>query len=114
MFNKKPRRNFRQRKDSSSDDEEQQKNSGEGDKTEDASAVINKSLKAAQGRGISCSSKWETTPPKADSSGEEEGEPLEVTEERDEKDKDGTKTKKSSILSFSDKEGNVVNCMEEP
>ncbi|XP_072236453.1 intron Large complex component GCFC2 isoform X2 [Leuresthes tenuis] len=105
MFNKKPRRNFRQRKESSSDDEEQQKNSGEGDKTEDASAVINKPLKAAQGRGISCSSKRETTPPKADSSGEEEeDEPLEVTEERDEKDKDGTKTKTSSILSFSDKE----------
>lgn len=105
MFNKKPRRNFRQRKQSSSEDEDQQKNGGEGDEPEEAPSVINKPPKAAQSRGISCSSKREATPPQADSSdGEAAAEALEATEDRD--DKDGTKTTKSSILSFTDdKEG---------
>uniref|UniRef100_A0A3B5LYD6 GCF C-terminal domain-containing protein n=1 Tax=Xiphophorus couchianus TaxID=32473 RepID=A0A3B5LYD6_9TELE len=105
MFNKKPRRNFRQRKQSSSEDEDQQKNGGEGDEPEEAPSVINKPPKAAQSRGISCSSKREATPPQADSSdGEPAAEALEATEDRD--DKDGTKTTKSSILSFTDdKEG---------
>uniref|UniRef100_A0A3P8RZU3 GC-rich sequence DNA-binding factor 2 n=1 Tax=Amphiprion percula TaxID=161767 RepID=A0A3P8RZU3_AMPPE len=103
MFNKKPRRNFRQRKDSSSDDEDQQKNSGDGDKNQEASpAVVNKPSKVAQARGISCSSKRETTPPKPDSSDGEDGETLEVTEEGEEKKKDGLKKKTNSILSFSD------------
>ncbi|XP_027870463.1 intron Large complex component GCFC2 [Xiphophorus couchianus] len=101
MFNKKPRRNFRQRKQSSSEDEDQQKNGGEGDEPEEAPSVINKPPKAAQSRGISCSSKREATPPQADSSdGEPAAEALEATEDRD--DKDGTKTTKSSILSFTD------------
>uniref|UniRef100_A0A3B3UIQ1 GC-rich sequence DNA-binding factor 2 n=1 Tax=Poecilia latipinna TaxID=48699 RepID=A0A3B3UIQ1_9TELE len=105
MFNKKPRRNFRQRKQSSSEDEDQQKNGGEGDEPEEAPSVINKPPKAAQSRGISCSSKREATPPQAVSSdGEAAAEALEVTEDRD--DKDGTKTTKSSVLSFTDdKEG---------
>ncbi|KAM9765569.1 intron Large complex component GCFC2 isoform 1-T1 [Menidia menidia] len=102
MFNKKPRRNFRQRKESSSDEEDQQKNSGQGDKTEDATLAINKPIKTAQGRGISCSSKRETTPPEADSSSEDDGETLEITEEKEEGDIDGTKKKTNAILSFSD------------
>ncbi|XP_047218482.1 GC-rich sequence DNA-binding factor 2 isoform X2 [Girardinichthys multiradiatus] len=103
MFNKKPRRNFRQRKQSSSEDEDQQKNGGEGDEPEGAPSVINKPPKAAQNRGISCSSKREATPPRADSSdGEAGAETLEVTEDRVEGDKDGTKKTKSSVLSFTD------------
>ncbi|XP_068586473.1 intron Large complex component GCFC2 [Cebidichthys violaceus] len=104
MFNKKPRRNFRQRKEKSSDEEEQQKNRGDEEEHEKAAAAVNKTSKPAQGRGISCSSKRETTPPKSDSSDGEDGETSEVTEERQErnKDKDGFKKKTNSILSFSD------------
>lgn len=106
MFNKKPRRNFRQRKDSSSGDEDQLKNSKEGDENPEkpAPAVVNKPLKAAQGRGITCSSKREATPPKPDTSDGEDGETLDVTDEREErkKDKEGTKKKEPSVLSFSD------------
>ncbi|XP_069549836.1 LOW QUALITY PROTEIN: intron Large complex component GCFC2 [Brachyistius frenatus] len=102
MFNKKPRRNFRQRKHSSSDDEDQQKNSGEGQQNEKAAtAGVNTPFKVAQGRGISCSSKREATPPKSDSSDGEDGETSEVTEER-KTDKEGVKKKTNSILSFSD------------
>ncbi|KAM4744135.1 intron Large complex component GCFC2 isoform 2-T2 [Anableps anableps] len=103
MFKKKPRRNFRQRKQSSSEDEDLPENGGEGDEPEEAKPVINKPPKAAQSRGISCSSKREATPPQADSSdGEAAAEALQVTEDRAEGDKDGTKTTKSSILSFTD------------
>lgn len=115
MFNKKPRRNFRQRKDSSSDDEDQQKNTKEGDENPEktAPAVVNKPLKASQARGITCSSKREATPPKPDSSDGEDGETLEVTDEREErkKDKEENKKKEPSILSFSDdKEGEKCKC----
>lgn len=106
MFNKKPRRNFRQRKESSSDEENQHKNSGDGGETEKAPPVVNKQSKVAQGRGISCSSKHETTPPKADGG---DGDTLELTAAKEEKirDKDGGKKKTNSVLSFShDKEGN--------
>ncbi|XP_028257565.1 intron Large complex component GCFC2 [Parambassis ranga] len=96
MFNKKPRRNFRQRKDSSSDNEDQQKNSGEAEETEKVSAVVNKPYKGAQGRGITCSSKREATPPKTDSSEAEDVETLEGTEKREER------KKTNSMLSFSD------------
>uniref|UniRef100_A0A8C9Y2P2 GC-rich sequence DNA-binding factor 2 n=1 Tax=Sander lucioperca TaxID=283035 RepID=A0A8C9Y2P2_SANLU len=109
MFNKKPRRNFRQRKANSSDEEDDQKNRGDGEENEKAPAAVNKPSKLAQVRGITCSSKREPTPPKPDSSDGEDGETLEVTEEREErnKDSDGFKTKTNSILSFSDdKEGN--------
>lgn len=110
MFNKKPRRNFRQRKDCSSDDEDQPKKSEEGEENPEktAPAVVNKPLKAAQSRGITCSSKREATPPKPDSSDGEDGESVEMTEEREErkKDQEGTKKKETSVLSFSDdKEG---------
>ncbi|XP_040919999.1 GC-rich sequence DNA-binding factor 2 [Toxotes jaculatrix] len=104
MFNKKVRRNFRQRKESSSEEEEQQKNSGDGEETEKAPAVVFKQSKVAQSRGISCSSKQELTPPKPDSSEGEDGETLEVTAEKEErrKDKNGGKKKTSTVLSFSD------------
>ncbi|KAM4596929.1 intron Large complex component GCFC2 isoform 2-T2 [Fundulus diaphanus] len=103
MFNKKPRRNFRQRKQSSSEDEEQQKNGGRRDEPEEALPVVTKPPKAAQSRGISCSSKREATPPKAESNdGEAATETLEVTEDGAEGDKDGTKKTKSSVLSFTD------------
>uniref|UniRef100_A0A3B4T700 GC-rich sequence DNA-binding factor 2 n=1 Tax=Seriola dumerili TaxID=41447 RepID=A0A3B4T700_SERDU len=98
MFNKKPRRNFRQRKDSSSDEEDRQKNSEDGGETEKAPAVVNKQSKVAQGRGISCSSK------KPDSSDGEDEEKLEVTADKEarRKDKGGGKEKTTTALSFSD------------
>ncbi|XP_013856733.1 histone-lysine N-methyltransferase SETD1B, partial [Austrofundulus limnaeus] len=104
MFNKKPRKNFRQRKKSSSDDEDKETNSGEENGNKKAPVAIkNKPLKAAQGRGISCYSKREATPPQPDSSdGEDWGKTLEVTEERREKENYGTRKTKTSVLSFSD------------
>ncbi|XP_070760735.1 intron Large complex component GCFC2 [Enoplosus armatus] len=104
MFNKKPRRNFRRRKEDSSDEEDEQKNSGDGEENEKAPAVVNKPSKLAQGRGISCNSKREATPPKPDSSDGENGETLEVTEETEEREKNKgwIKKKTNSILSFSD------------
>ncbi|XP_042361070.1 GC-rich sequence DNA-binding factor 2 [Plectropomus leopardus] len=104
MFNKKPRRNFRQRKENSSDEEDEQKNTGDGEEPEKGPALVNKPSKPSQGRGITCSSKREATPTKPDSSDGEDGETLEATEDREErnKDKDGVKKKSISILSFSD------------
>lgn len=111
MFNRKPRRNFRQRKHNSSDEEDEHKKSGDGEENEKAPALVNKTSKLAPGRGISCTSKREATPSKSDSSEGEDRETLEVTEERQEgnKDRDEIKKKTNSILSFSeDKEGNYV------
>lgn len=106
MFNKKPRRNFRRRKENSSDEEDEQKNSGDGEGNEKAPAVVNKPSKLTQGRGISCNSKREATPPKPDSSDGEDGETLEASEETEEREKDRIKKNTNSILSFSDdKEG---------
>ncbi|XP_045887816.1 GC-rich sequence DNA-binding factor 2 [Micropterus dolomieu] len=102
MFNKKPRRNFRRRKENSSDEEDEQKNSGDGEGNEKAPAVVNKPSKLTQGRGISCNSKREATPPKPDSSEGEDGETLEASEETEEREKDRIKKKTNSILSFSD------------
>ncbi|XP_034742423.1 GC-rich sequence DNA-binding factor 2 isoform X2 [Etheostoma cragini] len=104
MFNKKPRRNFRRRKGNSSDEEDDQENRGDREESEKAPPAVNKPSKLAQGRGITCSSKREPTPPKPDSSDGEDDETLEVTEEREErnKDSDGFKTKTNAILSFSD------------
>ncbi|XP_053172615.1 GC-rich sequence DNA-binding factor 2 isoform X2 [Scomber japonicus] len=104
MFNKKPRRNFRQRKGDSSDEEEEQQNGGDEKESEKTAVVVNKPSKVAHGRGISCSSKREATPPKPDSSDGEDGETLELTAEEEEtrKDKDGVKKKKKSVLSFSE------------
>ncbi|KAM3876953.1 intron Large complex component GCFC2 [Diretmus argenteus] len=102
MFNKKPRRNFRQRKGESSDEEDgQQKKQDE----DEAPAVINKPSKVVQGRCISCSSKRETTPPKSDSSDGEDG----VEEARraagrteQSKHEDAQKKKVNAVLSFSE------------
>uniref|UniRef100_A0A673BY13 GCF C-terminal domain-containing protein n=1 Tax=Sphaeramia orbicularis TaxID=375764 RepID=A0A673BY13_9TELE len=99
MFNKKPRRNFRQRKDDSSDEEGEQKNGGNVEENAKAAVVVNKPSKVPQNRGISCSSKRETTPPKADST-EEDEEALELTAER--KERDGGKKKANAALSFSE------------
>ncbi|XP_015808253.3 intron Large complex component GCFC2 [Nothobranchius furzeri] len=96
MFNKKPRRNFRQRKESSSDNEEERKNNGEGEESEKVPSAVNKPLKSAQGRGISASSK-RATPPPSDSSDGEEREELTEGEEQDE-----PKKTKTLVLSFSD------------
>uniref|UniRef100_UPI0037E8FD81 intron Large complex component GCFC2 isoform X2 n=1 Tax=Semicossyphus pulcher TaxID=241346 RepID=UPI0037E8FD81 len=104
MFNKKPRRNFRQRKANSSDEEEEQKTTGDGGDNEKAAALVNKPSKPTQGRGISCSSKREATPPKSDSSDGEDGETLEVTEVKEDrkKDKHEIKKKTDAVLSFVD------------
>ncbi|XP_034534944.1 GC-rich sequence DNA-binding factor 2 [Notolabrus celidotus] len=104
MFNKKPRRNFRQRKETSSDEEEKQRDSGDGEDNEKAKAGVNKPSKLSQGRGISCSSKREPTSPKPDSSDGEDSETLDLTEEIEvgDKDKNGVKKKKDNVLSFSD------------
>ncbi|XP_070826254.1 intron Large complex component GCFC2 [Chaetodon trifascialis] len=101
MFNKKPRRNFRQRKANSSEDEDEQKNHGDGEENDNAPVVVNKPFSLAQGRGISCSSKREATPPKSDSSDGEDGETLAVPDER-KNDRDGIKKTTNSVLSFSD------------
>ncbi|CAN9506940.1 unnamed protein product [Ophioblennius macclurei] len=112
MFNKKPRRNFRQRKDSSDDDDEeqQQKNTGGAEESDAVSpSVVNKPLKATQGRGISCNSKREARRPKSDSSDEkveEDGGALEVTKET-KKDKGDVFKTANSILSFSDEREGV-------
>lgn len=109
MFNKKTRRNFRQRKENSSDEEDEHKNSGDGEENQKAPLVVNKPSHVAQSRGISCSSKREASPPKPHHSDEEDGETLGVTEEIEErkKVKDGIRKKTNSVLSFSeDKEGN--------
>nr|XP_046239831.1 GC-rich sequence DNA-binding factor 2 [Scatophagus argus] len=104
MFNKKPRRNFRQRKENSSDEEDEQKNRGNGEEGDKAPVVVNKPLSVSHGRGISCSSKREATPSKPDSSDGEDDKTLGVTEEIQErkKDKDAIKKKANSTLSFSD------------
>ncbi|XP_075906137.1 intron Large complex component GCFC2 [Nelusetta ayraudi] len=100
MFNKKTRRNFRQRKENSSDEEEEQKDNNAAGEPEKGLPVVNKPLRLAQNRGITCSSKRESSPPKPQSSDEEDGETLEVTKEIEEKNKVNEKT--NSILSFSD------------
>ncbi|XP_067448459.1 GC-rich sequence DNA-binding factor 2 [Thunnus thynnus] len=104
MFNKKPRRNFRQRKGDSSDEGEEQQSGGDGRESEKTAVVANKPSKVAHGRGISCSSKRESTPPKPGSSDGEDGEKLELTAEKEKrrKDKDEVKKKKNAVLSFSE------------
>ncbi|KAI3377791.1 hypothetical protein L3Q82_008929 [Scortum barcoo] len=102
MFNKKPRRNFRQRKESSSEEEDEHKSRGHGADNEGAPAAVNKPSKPAQSRGISCSSKREATSPKPGSSDGEGAETVEVTEGREEGNTDGAKKEKNSVLSFSD------------
>lgn len=105
MFNKKTRRIFRQRKEASSEDEDEQKNNREEEEKPEA-APIKKPRHPAQNRGISCSSKREETPPKPQSSAEDDGETIGGAEGRKNV-KDGIKKKTNTVLSFSDdKEGN--------
>lgn len=112
MFNKKTRRNFRQRKDNSSEEEDEQKNNGDGEEKKKAPVLVNKPPHVSQSRGISCSSKREATSPKPVSSDEEDGETLGVTEEIEERKNlktrmKGKEEKNNPVLSFSDdKEGN--------
>ncbi|KAK7913352.1 hypothetical protein WMY93_013563 [Mugilogobius chulae] len=102
MFNKKPRRNFRQRKGDSSDEEEQDRNIEERNDNEKSVNVVNRPQKSAQNRGISCSSKREASPSKPDSEDDEEDEGLELTEE---KQVNEGKNKTNAVLSFSDEGG---------
>lgn len=103
MFNKKTRRNFRQRKEASSEEEDDAKNNKDEEEISTEAAPIKKPLHAAQSRGLSCSSKREEAPLKRRAGGEEAGE----TEESKDAQKDGIKKKSNTVLSFSDdKEGN--------
>uniref|UniRef100_A0A8C7UZN0 GCF C-terminal domain-containing protein n=1 Tax=Oncorhynchus mykiss TaxID=8022 RepID=A0A8C7UZN0_ONCMY len=111
MFNKKPRRNFRQRKGKSSDEDEQKSGEDDGSKTQATASSI-KPVKLPQNRGISCSSKREAKSPKSDSSGAEDaveygtsGPFVGTRPPNSKEDKDGRK-KKGNVLSFSnEKEG---------
>ncbi|XP_048831327.1 GC-rich sequence DNA-binding factor 2 [Brienomyrus brachyistius] len=64
MFNKRPKRNFRQRKHESSDEEEGNRNGNGAEDGKEAPASLR-----SQDRGVSCSSRPEVVIPKADSSG---------------------------------------------
>ncbi|XP_068596250.1 intron Large complex component GCFC2 [Brachionichthys hirsutus] len=109
MFNKKPRRNFRQRKYNSSEEEDNQRKSGDEEEDEKAPVVAQKPLNLAQSRGISCSSKREATPPRTDRSDGEDAETLEEKDERKERNKCPIKKSTNAILSFSeDKEGRTA------
>lgn len=112
MFNKKTRRNFRQRKNNSSDEEDEQQDNDVGGETDRGLPVVNKPSRLAQSRGISCSSKRESTPPEPQSSDEEDGDTLEVTKEVEErkKGKHEIKEKTNSILSFSDDKEGIFFC----
>lgn len=104
MFNKKPRRNFRQRKENSSDEEEERKDNNTAGEAVKGLPVVNKPPRLAQNRGITCSSKREPTPPKTGSSDEDDGETLELKQETEEqkKEKYEVNEKTNSILSFCD------------
>lgn len=114
MFNKKPRRNFRQRKDESSDEEDEQKDNNVSGEPEKSVPVVNKLLRLAPNRGITCSSKRESTPPKQQSSDEEGGETLEqakdIEEQNEEKNEINEKT--NSTLSFSDDKEGILFCFQ--
>nr|XP_057945817.1 GC-rich sequence DNA-binding factor 2 [Doryrhamphus excisus] len=103
MFNKKPKRNFRQRKGDSSEEEDTPVASVDIDGSDTTTIVVNKPLRGAHSRGISCSSKREATTPKVDDGDGEDVDTSEPTE-KDEtgKYKDAIKKKTSTVLSFSD------------
>lgn len=112
MFNKKPRRNFRQRKDNSSDEEDEQKDNNVSGEPEKGVPLVNKPLRLAQNRGITCSSKRESTPPKQQSSDEEGGETSEQAKdvEKLKKEKVEINEKTNSTLSFSDDKEGILIC----
>ncbi|KAL0969827.1 hypothetical protein UPYG_G00232800 [Umbra pygmaea] len=99
MFNKKQRRNFRQRKRDSTDEDEQNE---EGDESKTHISVdCLKISKLPDNRGITCSSKRESTAHKSDSSGSENVEETDAPFSDTKEDKD-KRQKKENILSFSD------------
>lgn len=104
MFNKKPRRNFRQRKESS-DEEDKQINNEDGPTDQKGPVVANKPSKVAHGRGISCTSKREVGLSTPDSPSDRD-----VTAGNEEEgDKGNDDSRKKTVLSFSDdKEGQCV------
>ncbi|XP_054626109.1 GC-rich sequence DNA-binding factor 2 [Dunckerocampus dactyliophorus] len=103
MFNKKPRRNFRQRKGDSSEEDETPVASVDVDGSDKATVVANKPSRGAHSRGISCSSKREATTSKVDDGDGEDADTSELTEKEDKgKYKDAIKKKTSTMLSFSD------------
>ncbi|XP_057705742.1 GC-rich sequence DNA-binding factor 2 [Corythoichthys intestinalis] len=103
MFNKKPRRNFRQRKGDSSEEEDTPVINANGTPSEKPGVVANKLSRVGHSRGISCSSKRETTTSKVDvGDGGDEEIPELTTDNEDTKDNDGIKKKTSNVLSFSD------------
>lgn len=81
MFNKKTRRNFRQRKQASSEDEGEQENNVDEEEKSEAVAP-KKQLHPIQRRGISCSSKQGQGSPKPPSTVEDDGESSKGAEER--------------------------------
>ncbi|KAI1895690.1 hypothetical protein AGOR_G00108840 [Albula goreensis] len=98
MFNKKPKRNFRKRRDESSDEDEQKSNEeGEEKNVVPVSAI--RQSKLPQSRGISCSSKPEVATSKSDSSG---------AEDADDKGKDTTDEK---LLQRDEKKENLNNML---
>ncbi|XP_077476119.1 intron Large complex component GCFC2 [Stigmatopora argus] len=103
MFNKKPRRNFRQRKGDSSEEEDTPVINPEGTGSEKSGVVAPKLSRIGHSRGIACSSKREATQSKVDVVDSEDVESSELTTDIEEtKDIDGIKTKTSTVLSFSD------------
>lgn len=106
MFNKKTRRNFRQRKGGSSGEEDEEKHSGNDKDNEKAAVVVNRPLKQPQSRGISCSSKREAPLSKSDSSddsGNDGEDREELTVEINQNPE--VKKKTNAMLSFSDEGG---------
>ncbi|XP_060789991.1 GC-rich sequence DNA-binding factor 2 [Neoarius graeffei] len=99
MFNRKVRRNFRQRRDESSEEDEGEKVS-DGVKEVDASVPSVKEVNVR--RGISCSSKPNSTPPHRGTGSSPE--PTQDPETSKPHTK-GKKTPKSQILSFLDEKG---------
>ncbi|XP_072320857.1 intron Large complex component GCFC2 isoform X2 [Eucyclogobius newberryi] len=100
MFNKKPRRNFRQRKDGSSDEDEHERNIGEDNDNDKSAVAVNRPQQLAQNRGISCSSKREAPRSKSDSS-EAEADEDEGSELTARKPNHAGKSKTNTVLSFS-------------
>ncbi|XP_061083660.1 GC-rich sequence DNA-binding factor 2 isoform X3 [Conger conger] len=97
MFIKKPRRNFRTRRDESSEEDEQKSNEGE-EKRVKAAPVLRRS-KLPQSRGISCTSKPEVVSDKS---------PPRTAEDADDTNEGDTHGKP---LQLADKEENLINDM---
>lgn len=97
MFNKKARRNFRQRKDESSEEDESERVS-DGVKEADASVLSLKQVNVR--RGITCSSKPNSTPPHRGACTEPSPEHTPDPEKSKPQTTEDNKTPKSQTLSF--------------